>query len=352
MPPTPLSDSDLTSLLLSEARTASKNYSTQGLAAYLPNPRRATPKIKPNTRFLQNLVRNADGHNERLRKREEGERKEKLRVLEREAMKREGRLVEFSDDEADRRQANGERGEGEEGEDGERRRKRRKANDNDDDEEGRRRWHKSSKQTRGRDERRRRKRRRNTSSAEEGSEGSRSRSRSRESRHHRKHRSRRDDSADGSEEEHKHKHKSRSHRKEKRRRDTNSASEDNPSPHPKPDTHQDPKPQHIKLSTTTNPSNTNPTNPQAATPQNTNTTNNPTQDNDDDWSLSLTSLRARANHARIQAAKSITAAAHSGSRDSSDLHSPNGIDLKWSKKGEEREWDRGKGVEVEVDEDS
>jgi hypothetical protein len=352
MPPTPLSDSDLTSLLLSEARTASKNYSSQGLSAYLPNPRRATPKIKPNTRFLQNLVRNADGHNERLRRREEGERKEKLRVLEREAMRREGRLVEFSDEEGDnaRRNGDGEKEEGEGGDgDGERRRKRRKTNDNNDEEEGRRR-HRSSKHTRGRDRERRRKRRRNTSSAEEGSEGSRSRSRSRESRHRRKHRSRRDDSANGSDDEHKDKHKSRNHRREKRRREDNSASEDSNDPPSKSNNQQTTNPQHINSSTTLNSSNTNPTNPKAATPHNTNTANNPTQDNDDDWSHSLTSLRARANHTRIQAAKSITANAHS--RDSSDLHLQNGIDLKWSEKGEEREWDRGKGVEVEVDEDS
>jgi hypothetical protein len=327
-----LSDDELTSLLLSDARQASKNYASQGLSAYLPASKRPTPKIKPNTRFLQNLVRNADGHNERLRRREETERKEKLRVLEREAKKREGRLVTFSDDEEQQGGMNW--GREEHGEE-ERRRKRRKTDEN--DEEGERRRHKSTKHSRGRDsERRRRKRRRNTSSAEE-SVRSRSRSPLRESRHHRKHRSKRDRSQSDSDEDHK--HKSRSHRKEKRKRDDDSASEDDDESHSKPDKRQESRSKHSESSA--NPSKTIATRidltkdgtvttePQHTTPR---------KDHEDDWSLSLSALRERANHARIQAAKKITAKAHSEGSDSN---------IKWAKQGEEREWDRGKEVEDE-----
>jgi hypothetical protein len=332
-----LSDDELTSILLSDARQASKNYASQGLSAYLPASKRPTSKIKPNTRFLQNLVRNADGHNERLRRKEETERKEKLRVLEREAKKREGRLVTFSDDEAEGPETSGDREGDEEGD--ARRRKRRKTDEHDEERERRR--HKSSKHSRGREsERRRRKRRRNTSSAEESDGRSRSRSRSRESRHHRKHRSKRDHSNSGSEEEHK--HESRSHRKERQRRDDESASGDDKESHSKSDKKQSRRSKHEESSIHP-PKPTSSAKPN--TPHDMNGNNNikdqlgPAQRADeDDWSLSLSALRERANHARIQAAKNITANAHIKGSDSN---------IKWTKQGEEREWDRGKEVEVE-----
>lgn len=349
-----LSDTHLSSLLIADARASSQKYASQGLSAFLG--RKSAPKIKPNTRFLANLVKNADGHNERLRRKEDTERKAKLQKLEemerRREMESEGRL----------------KGTGEETMDGEaesRPRKRRKTLDDEDNEDHP--HHKSSKhRSRGRDkERRRHKHRHNTSSAEENEKNrSQSRSPSKTERRQRKHDS---------------KYRSKDHRKHKRRR--SSPDRDNASDSLQNDSestlraksssrskHEEDPLNIPKLASTRNSAST----PQPTTKRKSSTKRNTSpQDKDeaeagndggnDDWTSALSALRDRANRQRIQASRRITSGATTDTTSTSTTKrekSSNGSltngnmndnvnDIKWSKKGQEREWDRGKEVEQE-----
>ncbi|KAH0607476.1 uncharacterized protein H6S33_002510 [Morchella sextelata] len=75
-----LSDDFVASLLSKEASEKNIKYSALGLQAFLPK-RSATNAPKPNTRFLRNIVREADNHNAALLAREAEESKERLRQL-------------------------------------------------------------------------------------------------------------------------------------------------------------------------------------------------------------------------------------------------------------------------------
>ncbi|KAI5846325.1 hypothetical protein DFP73DRAFT_385977 [Morchella snyderi] len=75
-----LSDDFVASLLSKEASEKNIKYSTLGLQAFLPK-RSATNAPKPNTRFLRNIVREADNHNAALLAKEAEESKERLRQL-------------------------------------------------------------------------------------------------------------------------------------------------------------------------------------------------------------------------------------------------------------------------------
>ncbi|KAL0635091.1 hypothetical protein Q9L58_005912 [Maublancomyces gigas] len=75
-----LSDDFIASLMSNEAKDKSIKYSTLGLQAFLPK-RSTTNAPKPNTRFLRNIVREADSHNAALLAKEAEESKERLRIL-------------------------------------------------------------------------------------------------------------------------------------------------------------------------------------------------------------------------------------------------------------------------------
>ncbi|KAI7973207.1 hypothetical protein EIK77_004484 [Talaromyces pinophilus] len=73
-------DEYVAQLLASEAKDKSLKYSALGLKAYLP--RRPTDRApKPNTRFLKNILRDTDTHNAALRRKEEEDSRERMRKL-------------------------------------------------------------------------------------------------------------------------------------------------------------------------------------------------------------------------------------------------------------------------------
>ena len=188
MPPTSvnnLDDAALARLLTEEARASSAQYASQSLAL-----RRANGNaLKPNTRFLKNLVQDVDSHNATLKRKEDSERAERLRKFEEEERRRE-------------------REEGRE-------RKRRRT-----DEEDGRTKRRNHEKKRGRDEHRSRRHRRNTSSA---SPRSRSPTRQSETSQRRKRSSERRHRRHSPVENQKHTDsKSSKHRKHKRRRSPSS----------------------------------------------------------------------------------------------------------------------------------
>ncbi|EEA19478.1 hypothetical protein TMatcc_009613 [Talaromyces marneffei ATCC 18224] len=70
-------DEYVAQLLASEAKDKSLKYSALGLQAYLP--RRPTDRApKPNTRFLKNILRDTDTHNAALRRKEEEDARERM----------------------------------------------------------------------------------------------------------------------------------------------------------------------------------------------------------------------------------------------------------------------------------
>lgn len=75
-----LDDDYVARLLAEDAKKTSQKYSSQGLSAFLPK-RRAVDAPKPNTRFLSHIVREADSHNAALKRKEEIEAKKRLREL-------------------------------------------------------------------------------------------------------------------------------------------------------------------------------------------------------------------------------------------------------------------------------
>ncbi|KAK5950477.1 hypothetical protein OHC33_008420 [Knufia fluminis] len=81
MPPASDLDDDYVARLLAEdAKKTSHKYASQGLSAFQPK-RRAADVLKPNTRFLSHIVREADHHNAALKRKEEQESERRLRAL-------------------------------------------------------------------------------------------------------------------------------------------------------------------------------------------------------------------------------------------------------------------------------
>lgn len=77
-----LSDEYIARLLAEDARKTSSRYAKQSSSVPSSRPRPANA-LKPNTRFLQNIVREADQHNSALRRREEIDAQARLRNLRR-----------------------------------------------------------------------------------------------------------------------------------------------------------------------------------------------------------------------------------------------------------------------------
>jgi hypothetical protein len=74
-------DEYVASLLKRQAEKQSAAYSSIGYRAFLKNSAKDGPVGKPNTRFLKNIVRDIDGHNAALARKEEKESREKLHEL-------------------------------------------------------------------------------------------------------------------------------------------------------------------------------------------------------------------------------------------------------------------------------
>jgi len=77
---TGLDDDYVARLLAEDAKRTSHKYAAQGLSAFAPK-RRAADLPKPNTRFLSHIVREADHHNAALKRKEEQEAERRLRAL-------------------------------------------------------------------------------------------------------------------------------------------------------------------------------------------------------------------------------------------------------------------------------
>ncbi|PYH94102.1 hypothetical protein BO71DRAFT_380158 [Aspergillus ellipticus CBS 707.79] len=76
----PGNDDYVAQVLAREARDSSLKYSAHGLAAYMPKrPTGAAPK--PNTRFLRHIIKETDNHNTALKRKEEREARERMRQL-------------------------------------------------------------------------------------------------------------------------------------------------------------------------------------------------------------------------------------------------------------------------------
>ncbi|PYH68831.1 uncharacterized protein BO88DRAFT_389112 [Aspergillus vadensis CBS 113365] len=76
----PSDDAYVAQVLAREARDSSLKYSAHGLEAYMPKrPTGAAPK--PNTRFLRHIIRETDNHNTALKRKEEREARERMRQL-------------------------------------------------------------------------------------------------------------------------------------------------------------------------------------------------------------------------------------------------------------------------------
>src|SRR5271169_1653950 len=97
-----LSDDELdeyvTSLLKNQAKRQSAAYSSVGFRAFLKNVDKDGPVGKPNTRFLKNIVRDVDGYNAALARKEERESRERLKDL----RKRDGERMHVYNKEDDR----------------------------------------------------------------------------------------------------------------------------------------------------------------------------------------------------------------------------------------------------------
>ncbi|KZF20471.1 hypothetical protein L228DRAFT_285173 [Xylona heveae TC161] len=77
---TPFSDDYVANLLKKDARDSSVRYSALGLQAFLPQ-RPSSNAPKPNTRFLRNIIRDTDNHNAALLAKEAQEARARLRAL-------------------------------------------------------------------------------------------------------------------------------------------------------------------------------------------------------------------------------------------------------------------------------
>ncbi|KAJ5780452.1 hypothetical protein N7457_005612 [Penicillium paradoxum] len=77
-----MDDDYVAQILAKEAKENSIKYSTQGLSAFMPS-KPASNAPKPNTRFLRNLIKVTDSHNTALRLKEEKESRERMLKQER-----------------------------------------------------------------------------------------------------------------------------------------------------------------------------------------------------------------------------------------------------------------------------
>ncbi|KAF9889793.1 hypothetical protein FE257_006883 [Aspergillus nanangensis] len=73
-------DDYVAAVLAREARDSSLKYSVQGMGAYMPTrPTGTAPK--PNTRFLRNIIKETDNHNTALKRKEDRDARERMRQL-------------------------------------------------------------------------------------------------------------------------------------------------------------------------------------------------------------------------------------------------------------------------------
>ncbi|KAL4924864.1 uncharacterized protein BDV17DRAFT_273268 [Aspergillus undulatus] len=76
----PDNDDYVAQVLAKEARDSSMKYSALGMEAYMPT-RPAGNAPKPNTRFLRHIIKETDNHNTALKRKEEREARERMRQL-------------------------------------------------------------------------------------------------------------------------------------------------------------------------------------------------------------------------------------------------------------------------------
>ena len=337
MPTDPADDDYVVSLLLKDAEANRKRYlSNSGLGSLLSRqPRGNAPK--PNTRFLKNIIRDTDSHNAALKAKEEEDSKARLREMRGGKRKRER-----------------------ERDDEDRSGKRRKG----DDRPGR--WAsalgglaKGSERKGGRGEEDRAR-----DDEKSRHRDRRPRERSHERDNSRGGQSRRRDVLDSSQA----RSRSPPHRKEHRRRDRSRSSPKHEKQRPQDhdsdpdsdplDTFLGPKPPPTILPRGRGAHKTHDTsidtrfspsyNPKADVDL------SPDEGEGDDWDMALEALRDRAKW-RTQGAERLRAAGFSEEevgRWESNAASPNGgrdaekdgMDVRWRKEGEGREWDRGKVV--------
>ncbi|KAJ5288700.1 hypothetical protein N7478_001730 [Penicillium angulare] len=75
-----MDDDYVAQVLAKEARESSQKYSSNGLSAFMPSkPTSNAPK--PNTRFLRHLIKETDSHNTALKRKEEKEARERMQDL-------------------------------------------------------------------------------------------------------------------------------------------------------------------------------------------------------------------------------------------------------------------------------
>ena len=315
-----LDDDYVASLLKRDAEANKSRYLTSGLGSLLSGVKpRSKDAPKPNTRFLRNIVREVDSHNAALKAKEEEESRSRLRELKR-------------DERGSKRRR-------EDGRDGEMDGKRRKQGDR----PGR--WASALGGLDGASDKRRS--RHDSRRKDEGEEKSRHREhrrrdRSREDRHRHRHR-------------HPEPHVPRSpshtlspdHRTKRRRRSSAASDSDplneviGPAPPPKvrPRGRGAFNPTSTSIDTRFRPD----YDPKA------DVNFDPSEDGGDDWDMALEALRDRTKW-RQQGAERLKAAGFTDEevagwekgKASADGREKDVDDVRWRKKGESREWDRGK----------
>ncbi|KAJ5967844.1 hypothetical protein N7501_004092 [Penicillium viridicatum] len=75
-----MDDDYVAQILAKEAKESSIKYASQGMSAFMPS-RPTSNAPKPNTRFLRNLIKVTDNHNTALKLKEEREARERMRQL-------------------------------------------------------------------------------------------------------------------------------------------------------------------------------------------------------------------------------------------------------------------------------
>ncbi|KAJ5668297.1 uncharacterized protein N7477_006867 [Penicillium maclennaniae] len=75
-----MDDDYVAQILATEARENSQKYSVEGLSAFIPR-KPASNAPKPNTRFLRHLIKETDNHNTALKRKEEREARDRMRLL-------------------------------------------------------------------------------------------------------------------------------------------------------------------------------------------------------------------------------------------------------------------------------
>ncbi|MCJ1473477.1 hypothetical protein MMC13_002128 [Lambiella insularis] len=98
-----MSDEYVATLMTKDAKDSSIKYSALGLQALLPK-RPTTNAPKPNTRFLKNIIQETDSHNAALKSKETGEARQRLKRLrggdDTCRSSRDGRLFKYEDNDA------------------------------------------------------------------------------------------------------------------------------------------------------------------------------------------------------------------------------------------------------------